>query len=116
MDKQTLYDKAEKAINHAFEAAQQSVKVVSQKAGETAHITKLMIEKVALEHKVSKQFAKLGGHFYERVTREGKTLSSSDKDIQAYLEEAKKLDVELARIEAELKQELNQKAPAAVKK
>ena len=69
MDKKTLYDKAEKAINQAFEAAKQSVKVVSEKAGEAAHVTKLLIEKATLEHRVTKQFAQLGSRIYEKALR-----------------------------------------------
>ena len=57
MDKQELYQKAEKALNQAFETAKKSIKVVSEKAGEAANITKLLVEKVTLEHRVSRRFA-----------------------------------------------------------
>ena len=109
MDKKTLYDKAEKAINQAFDAAKQSAKSVSQKAGETAHLTKLLVEKMTLVHQVTKNFAKLGSRVYEKAVREGKSISSDDSEIKGLIEEAKKLDLELAQIEAELELERKQK-------
>ena len=105
MDKKTIYEKAERAINQAFEAAQKSVKVVSEKAGEAAHVTKLLIEKAAMEHRVSKKFAELGARVYEKASREGKSISLSDKDVQRLLEETKRLDLELAQVEAALEKE-----------
>ncbi|MCM8775794.1 MAG: hypothetical protein NC930_05540 [Candidatus Omnitrophica bacterium] len=105
MDKKTLYEKAEKAFNQAFEVTKQTVKAVSEKAGETAHITKLLIDKLTLEHQVTRQFAKLGGRIYEKSTREGKKISDSDREIKALIEEAKKLAVKLAQVEATLEQE-----------
>ena len=62
--KHTLYDKTEKAINRAFEVAKHSVKTVSEKAGEAALVTKLLIEKAGLEHRVSKKFAELGNKIF----------------------------------------------------
>ncbi len=109
MDKKTLYDKAEKAINQAFESAKQSAKVVSQKAGETAHLTKLLVEKMTLEHQVSKKFAKLGSRIYEKAVREGKDISAGDDEISNLIEEARRLDLELSRVEAALEAERKQK-------
>lgn len=109
MDKKTLYDKAEKAINQAFEAAKQSVKVVSEKAGEAAHVTKLLIEKATLEHRVTRQFAQLGNRIYEKALREGKTVSPQDAEIKDLIEETKKLDVELAQVEATIERERKEK-------
>ena len=105
MDSRTLYEKAEKAINQAFEAAKVSVKTVSEKAGEAAHVTKLLIEKAAMEHRVSRKFAELGNRIYEKATREGKTVSISDADIKRLIDETQCLDVELAQVEAALEQE-----------
>ena len=102
MDKKTLYEKAEKAINQAFDATKQSVKVVSEKAGEAAHITRLLIEKATLEHRVTRQFAQLGNRIYERSQREGKSVSPQDPEIRDIIEETKKLDVELSQVEAAL--------------
>lgn len=103
--KHTLYDKTEKAINRAFEAAKHSVKTVSEKAGEAALVTKLLIEKAGLEHRVSKKFAELGNKIYEKSWRRGETFSLEDAEIKNLIEETKKLDVELAQVEAELEKE-----------
>ena len=105
MDKRTLYEKAEKALNQAFEVAKQSAKMLSEKAGEAAHITKLLIEKVTLEHRVSKKFAEIGNQVCEKVLREGKNVSSSDSDLKRLIEETKQLEVELAQVEAKLERE-----------
>ncbi len=110
MDKKTLYQKAEKAINQAFETAKESVKVMSEKAGEAAHVTKLLIEKAALEHRVSKKFAELGSRIYEKTLRQGLTVSLQDEDIKKLVNDTQKLDVELAQIEATLEQEHKNRA------
>ncbi len=109
MKKNSIYEKAERAINQAFETAKYSVKAVSEKAGEAAHVTKLLIEKAKLEHRVSRQFAQLGNRIYEKALREGKTLSLADKDIRSLIEETRKLDVELAQVEATLERERKEK-------
>ena len=105
MDTKPLYEKAEKAINQAFKLTKESVKMVSEKAGEAAQITKLLIEKVALEHRASKQFAKLGHQVYEKALRQGETISLKDSKFKDLIEETKKLDVELAQVEATLQEE-----------
>lgn len=104
-DKNTLYDKTEKALNQAFEAAKHSVKAVSEKAGEAALVTKLLIEKAGLEHRVSKKFAQLGSKIYEKALRRGEKFSLEDAEIKNLIEETKKLDVELAQVEVELEKE-----------
>ncbi len=102
----TLYEKAEKAINQAFETAKHSVKVVSEKAGEAAQITRLLIEKATLEHRVSRKFAQLGSRTYEKAVRKGeKQLSFNDPDVQSLIEETKQLDIELAQVEGDLERE-----------
>src|SRR3989344_1742534 len=105
MDKKTLYEKTEKALNKAFDAAKQSAKVFSEKAGEAAHITKLLIEKVTLEHRVSKKFADIGNRVCERVLREGKNIFPDDKDLNRLIDETKQLEAELAQVEALLERE-----------
>ena len=109
MDKKTLYEKAEKALNRAFETAKVSVKAVSEKAGVAAHITRLLIDKAKLEHQVSRQFAQLGNRIYERALREGKSVSLQDAEIKGLIEETKKLDVQLAQVEATLESERREK-------
>jgi hypothetical protein len=105
----TLYEKAEKAINQAFEATKKSVKLVSEKAEEAKIITKLLIEKVTLEHKVSKKFAELGNRVYEKALREGKSISLADSDLKSIIDETKALDSDLAQVEAALEAERNKK-------
>ncbi len=108
MDKNSLYEKTEKAINQAFEAAKKSVKVVSEKAGEAAHVTKLLIEKASLEHRVSKKFAQLGSRVYEKALRESRDVSLSDDEIKNLVEETRLLDAELAKVDADLEKERKQ--------
>ena len=105
MDKKELYKKAEQTLNHAFEMAKQSAKIFSDKAGETAHITKLLLEKMSLEHRVTKQFAKLGNRLYEKATREGKAVSTSDKEIKELIDEARRIDMQLSEVEANIDRE-----------
>jgi len=109
VDKKTLYDKAEKAFNQAFEVTKQSVKVISEKAGEAANVTKLLLQKATLEHRVTKQFAQLGNRVYEQAVRKGESVSSEDVEIKKIIEDTKKLDVELAQTEAELEKEKKSK-------
>ncbi len=104
MDKKELYQKTEKAINQAFELTKQSVKVLSEKAGEAAHITKLIIEKATLEHRVTKQFAQIGNRVYEQLSH-GKEVPSEDVEIKRLIEETRQLDNELSKVENELARE-----------
>lgn len=104
-DKKSLYEKTEKAINTAFEVAKHSVKAVSEKAGEAALVTKLLIEKAGLEHRVSRKFAQLGSKVYDKSLRRGEVFSMEDPEIKFLIEETKKLDIELAQVEAELEKE-----------
>ena len=105
MDKQELYQRAEKALNQALEATKKSVKLVAEKAGEAAHVSKLLVEKLNVEHRVTKQFARLGGCVYEKAAREGKDPLTQDPEIRSLIEEAKKLESELSRIETALASE-----------
>lgn len=105
MDTKTLYEKAEKAFNQAFEAAKVSVKTVSEKAGEAAQITKLLIEKAALEHKVTKKFAQLGSRVYDGARHEGSGVDLKAPGMQTLLDEIRQLEIELAKVEAALENE-----------
>lgn len=102
MDKRELYERAEKALNRAFEGTKKSVRAVARKAGEAAQVTKLLVEKVGLEHRVTKQFARIGGRLYEKVAREGRENFAPDPEIKNLVEETKELEAELAQIEASL--------------
>ncbi len=109
MDKKEFYEKAEKALNTAFETAKKSAKIVAEKAGEAAHVTKLLVEKATLEHKVTKQFARIGGRVYEKAAHEGQVSTAQDSEIKNLIEETKKLETELAQVEAALGQEKKKK-------
>ena len=109
MNKQELYRRAEQALNQAFEAAKKSIKVVAEKAGEAAHVTKLLVEKATLEHRVTKQLTRLGGCLYEKVAQEGKDSVVVDPELQELIEETKKLESDLARVEGTLESELKEK-------
>lgn len=114
MDKKEFLEKAEKALNQAFEATKKSMKVVAEKAGEATHITKLLVEKVSLEHRMSRQFARIGSSLYEKAVRQGKdTLLQSDGEIRDLLEETREVESALARIEATLETERKQKRSPA---
>lgn len=114
MDKKEFYQKAEQALNKALEAGKQSAKVIAEKAGEAAHVTKLLLEKVTLEHRVSKQFAQIGGRVYEKASREGQTSLAEDSEIKKLIEETNKLESELAQVESKLDQEKKKNKPVRV--
>jgi len=105
VNKEEFLRNAEKALNQAFEAAKNSAKVVAEKAGEAAHVTKLLVDKVKLEHQVTKQFARLGGRVYEKAAREGEKELLQDTEIRDLVEETKKLEKELSQVEANLESE-----------
>ena len=109
MDKKTIYEKAEKAFNQAFEATKQSAKVVSEKAGEAAHVTKLLINKATLEHRVTKQFAQLGNRVYEKTIRAGQGITVDDAEIKSLIDGIKSLDSDLGQVEATLEKERKEK-------
>ncbi len=114
MDKKEFYEKAEQALNTAFETAKKSAKIVAEKAGEAAHVTKLLVEKMTLEHKVTKQFARIGGRVYEKATHGGQDLFAQDTEFKKLIEETKKFETELAQVEAALGQEQKKKKPVQV--
>ena len=104
MDRKTLYDKAEKAIHKAFEIAKTSVRVVSAKAGEAAQVTKLLIEKASLEHRLAKRFTELGYRVYQKAgSSEGSIIM--DEDIRSLVKAVQKVDKELSEVEALIEKE-----------
>ena len=108
MDKKDLYQKAEKAINQAFEMTKKSVKIVSEKAGEAASITKLLIEKATLEHKVTRKFSAIGNRVYKKAQTE-KDDSGWGDDVKVLIADTKKLEEQLTSVEGKLAQERNRK-------
>lgn len=105
MDKKEFYEKSEKIINETFETVKKYAKVVAEKTGEAAHITKLLIQKANLEHQLTKGFSQLGGKIYQKTVRQGEAVSMEDPEIKKILEETKKVDTELSQIEAVLEKE-----------
>lgn len=110
MDKQELYQKTEKALNQAFEAAKQSAKVLSEKAGEAAHVTKLLIQKASVEHKVSKKFTEIGHKVFEVSLQGEKSISLEDEELKKLIDETKSLDQELSQVENKIESEQSKKA------
>lgn len=105
MDKKEFYVKSEKIINETFEAVKKYAKVVAEKTGEAAHVTKLLIQKAALEHQLTKAFSQLGSLVYQKAIRQGEELSLTEAGVRKIIEEAKKLDTELGQVEAVLEKE-----------
>ncbi|HNX69609.1 MAG TPA: hypothetical protein PKI45_09035 [Candidatus Omnitrophota bacterium] len=105
MDKKEFYEKSEKIINETFETVKKYAKVVAEKTGEAAHITKLMIQKASLEHQLAKSFSQLGGKIYQKGVRQGEPISLEETELQKIIAEAKKVDTELGQVEAVLEKE-----------
>ena len=103
MDKKDLYAQIEKTLNQALELTKKSIKIASEKAGEAVHVSKLMIEKATLEHRLGQKFAKLGNCIYQKVSGNAGELSCDDPEIKRLIEETRGLEAELGRVEAEVK-------------
>ena len=110
MDKKEFYAKSEKIINETFEVVKKYAKVVAEKTGEAAHVTRLLIQKATLEHQMAKAFSQLGSQVYQTTVRQGEKLEMEAPEIQKVLEEIKKLDTELGQVEAVLEKERKVKA------
>ena len=110
MDKKEFYAKSEKIINETFEVVKKYAKVVAEKTGEAAHVTRLLIQKATLEHQVAKAFSQLGSQVYQTTVRQGEELELETPEIQKVLGEIKKLDTELGQVEAVLEKERKVKA------
>ncbi len=105
MDKKEFYEKSEKIINETFETVKKYAKVVAEKTGEAAHITKLLIQKATLEHQLAKAFSQLGSQVYQTAVRQGETIDLEASEIQKVLGEIRKLDTEHGQVEAVLEKE-----------
>ena len=114
MNKKEFYEKTENVLNQAFEITKKSAKIVAEKAGEAAHVTKLLVEKLTLEHKVTKQFAKIGGYVYEKAAQEGQTPFTQDSALKSLIEDTKKFETKLEQVEAALGQEKKKKKAVRV--
>lgn len=105
MDKKELYEKSEAIINDTFEAVKKYAKILAEKTGEAASITKLVIRKKTLEYQITKCFSRLGGQVYQQAVRQGEAISLKSQEIQKIVDEAKKLDAELGQVEVVLEKE-----------
>ncbi|HOW88070.1 MAG TPA: hypothetical protein P5561_04980 [Candidatus Omnitrophota bacterium] len=105
MDKKEFYAKSEKIINETFETMKKYAKVVAEKTGEAAHVTRLLIQKAALEHQMAKSFSQLGSQVYQKAVRQGEMVSLADPEVAKIIEETKKIDTELGQVEAVLEKE-----------
>lgn len=105
MDKKEFYAKSEKIINETFETVKKYAKVVAEKTGEAAHVTRLLIQKATLEHQIAKAFSQLGSQVYQTTVRQGEKLDLALPETQKVLGEIKKLDTELGQVEAVLEKE-----------
>jgi hypothetical protein len=110
VDKKEFYAKSEKIINETFETVKKYAKVMAEKTGEAAHVTRLLIQKAALEHQMTKAFSQLGSQVYQTAVRQGEKLELEVPEVQKVLEEIKKLDTELGQVEAVLEKERKVKA------
>ena len=110
MDKKEFYAKSEKIINETFEVVKKYAKVVAEKTGEAAHVTRLLIQKATLEHQIAKAFSLLGSQVYQTTVRQGEKLELGAPEIQKVLGEIKKLDTEHGQVEAVLEKERKVKA------
>ena len=105
MDKKEFYEKSEKIINETFEAVKKYAKVVAEKTGEAAHVTRLLIQKAALEHQLAKSFSQLGSQVYQTAVRQGEKIDLGAPETLKVIGEIKKLDIELGQVEAVLEKE-----------
>ena len=110
MDKKEFYAKSEKIINETFETVKKYAKVVAEKTGEAAHVTRLLIQKATLEHQMAKAFSQLGSQVYQTTVRQGGKLELDAPEMQKVFGEIKKLDTELGQVEAVLEKERKVKA------
>jgi hypothetical protein len=105
MDKKEFYAKSEKIINETFETVKKYAKVVAEKTGEAAHVTRLLIQKATLEHQMAKGFSQLGSQVYQTTVRQGEKFELGASEVEKVIEEIKKLDTELGQVEAVLEKE-----------
>ncbi len=109
-----LYDRVVKGMEVALETAQKSVEVIMGKAEDTAEVIKFRLEKTRLEREISKKFAELGSKLYEKAVREGKEAGIlQDAEVQDLIDNLKRMDRELAHIQALEEQEMEKQAGAS---
>ena len=115
MDKKEFYQKSEKIINETFETIKKYAKIVAEKTGEAAHITKLLIQKAALEHQIAKACSQLGSKIYDKAVRKGETFSLDDANLKTVVDEIKKLEQQHTDVETVLAKERSKQKTAKPK-
>jgi len=119
MDKKEFYQKSEKIFNETLDAIKKYAKVVAEKTGEAANVTKLLIQKTVLEHQIAKICSQLGSKIYDIAVRKGETFSLDESPLKAIVEEIKKLEQQHADVEKVLAKERSKQKtvkPKAAKK
>jgi SMC interacting uncharacterized protein involved in chromosome segregation len=115
MDKKELQETAEQIINKAYEMTKKTAKAISEKAGEAAHVTKLMVEKITVEHKISQKMTRLGNSVYGEISNDGKDSLALTGDVKQLVGEIKGLEGELAQLREELSKARRQNGSSSVK-
>jgi hypothetical protein len=109
----TLYDRVAKGMEVALDRASTAVEALMGKAEDTAEVIKARLEKSRLEREISKKFAELGSKLYEKAVREGKEAGIlQEPEVQAIIEDLKRMDRELAHTHALMEQEMEKQARA----
>jgi Xaa-Pro aminopeptidase len=109
----TLYDRVAKGMEVALDKASKSVEALMEKAEDTAEVIKFRLEKTRLEREISKKFAELGSKLYEKAVREGKEAGIlQESEVQAIIEDLKRMDRELAHTHALMEQEMEKQTSA----
>ena len=115
MDKKEFYQKSEKIFNDTFEAVKKYAKIVAEKTGEAAHVTKLLIQEAALEHQIAKAYSQLGSKIYDKVARKGEAVDPGDPGLKQVFDEIRKLDQQHEDIEKVLAKERSRQKTAKPK-
>lgn len=105
MDKKEFYAKSEKIINETFEVVKKYAKIMAEKTGEAASVTKLLIQKATLEHQIAKACSKLGSKVYDQTVRKGETINLENAEVKSVINEIKKLEQQHEDVEIVLEKE-----------
>ena len=80
---------------------------------DTAEVIKARLEKTRLEREIAQKFAELGSKLYEKAVREGKEAGIlQEPEVQAIIEDLKRMDRELAHTHALMEQEMEKQVRA----
>lgn len=103
------WDRVKVELDKALTATRKTARIITAKAGETAKITKLSIEGMTLDHRMSKKFAELGNLAYQNMKGKGKEGLLDNAKGKKVFEELKKLEVELNKNHKALQAEKKKK-------